>query len=85
MPKGYSKGLIKSYLENGVMGVFNHLKFMIVGEGFAGKTSMLNRLLKKGFNENQASTVGMDKTDVQRVKVTISLPFSCGIILIELI
>lgn len=39
-------------------------KLMVVGEGRAGKTCTINRLLNKGFDENEESTRGFDVSRV---------------------
>lgn len=37
---------------------FTELKIVIIGNSGVGKTSMINRYLKKTFNENSSSTIG---------------------------
>lgn len=39
-------------------GDFTELKIVIIGNSGVGKTSMINRYLKKTFNENSSSTIG---------------------------
>ena len=44
--------------------MFARAKLMLVGEGRAGKTTTLNSLLGKQFNERQHSTQGADSHDM---------------------
>lgn len=37
---------------------FTELKIVIIGNSGVGKTSMINRYLKKTFNENSSATIG---------------------------
>lgn len=53
---------VKSYFENGVKyGVkpLSEGRIIFVGDGAAGKSSLINRILYKSFNENKAQTNGI--------------------------
>ena len=39
-------------------GEYNEVKIVIIGNSGVGKTSMINRYLKKTFDENSSTTIG---------------------------
>jgi GTPase SAR1 family protein len=57
--------------------VLNEVKILLVGEGAAGKTSLVNRLFGEAFDEHQDSTDGISirgwepKADGRKIKANI--------------
>ena len=51
----------------------NRINVVFIGESGVGKTSIMNRLLKRPFTEEMSSTIGLDN-DVDKITDVKSLP-----------